>query len=317
MKSVLSARHFHDEEVAYRFLESRIWPDGPVCPHCDGVERISKMRGKSTRIGTYKCYQCRKQFRVTVGTVFEDSHVKLHLWLQAVALLTSSKKGISANQLHRTLGVSLKTAWFMGHRIREAMRDGRLAPLGGNGKIVEADETYYGPVDKPRPTKTSGQPFLKGGTGPANKRPIVALVERGGKARTFHVPVADSVEVSKIVRENIARESRLHTDESSLYPAVGNLFDAHKTVKHSNDEYVRYEGDEVIHTNSAEGYFSLFKRGMRGIYQHCKEKHLHRYLAEFEFRYNNRIALGVDDAERADGALKGIVGKRLTYRPAH
>lgn len=317
MKSVLSARHFHDEEAAYRFLESRIWPDGPVCPHCGGVERISKMRGKSTRVGTYKCYQCRKQFRVTVKTVFEDSHVKLHLWLQAVVLLTSSKKGISANQLHRTLGVSLKTAWFMGHRIREAMRTGALAPLGGSGRIVEADETYYGPVDKPRATKTSGQPFLKGGTGPANKRPIVALIERGGKARTFHVPVADSVAVSKIVRDNIDHESRLHTDESSLYPAVGNLFDAHKTVKHSNDEYVRYEDGEVIHTNSAEGYFSLFKRGMRGIYQHCKEKHLHRYLAEFDFRYNNRIALGVDDAERADSALKGIVGKRLTYRPAH
>ncbi len=255
MKSVLSARHFHDEEVAYRFLESRIWPAGPVCPHCGGVERLSKMRGKSTRIGTYKCYQCRKQFRVTVGTVFEDSHVKLHLWLQAVALLTSSKKGISANQLYRTLGVSLKTAWFMGHRIREAMRDGSLAPLGGNGKIVEADETYYGPVDKPKTATTSGRPFLKGGTGPANKRPIVALVERGGKARTFHVPVADSVSVSKIVRENISHESRLHTDENALYPAVGNLFDAHKTVKHSIDEYVRYEEGEVVHTNSAEGYF--------------------------------------------------------------
>jgi transposase-like protein len=316
MKSVLSDEHFHDEESAYKFLEARVWPNGPVCPHCGGTDRISPMKGKSTRVGTYKCYQCRMQFTVKVGTVFEDSHVKLHLWLQAVALLTSSKKGISANQLHRTLGVSLKTAWFMGHRIREAMRTGVLAPMGGSGQIVEADETYYGPVDKPkrRTASTKGRPFTKGGrSGPSNKRPILSLVERGGNVRSFHVPVADKPAVTEIVRENIARESRLMTDESRLYTGSDEHFATHETVTHSHDEYVR--GD--IHTNTVESYFSLFKRGMRGIYQHCKEKHLHRYLAEFDFRYNNRIALGVDDAARADSALKGIVGKRLTYRPAH
>jgi transposase-like protein len=181
MKSVLSAKHFHDEAAAYRFLESHVWPKGPVCPHCGGVERISKMEGKSTRAGVYKCYQCRMQFRVTVGTVFEASHVKLHIWLQAVALLSSSKKGISSNQLHRTLGVSLKTAWFMSHRIREAMRDGKLAPMGGSGSIVEMDETYHGPVENPRDVRTSGQPYTKSGkSGPSNKRAIVSLVERGG-----------------------------------------------------------------------------------------------------------------------------------------
>lgn len=163
MKSILSERHFHDEEAAYAFLEGRIWPKGPVCPHCGGTDRISKMTGKSTRIGVHKCYQCRMQFRVTVGTVFEASHVKLHIWLQAVALLSSSKKGISSNQLHRTLGVSLKTAWFMSHRIREAMRDGKLSPMGGNGKIVEMDETYHGNVENPRDVTTTGRRYTKGG----------------------------------------------------------------------------------------------------------------------------------------------------------
>ena len=312
MKSILSAKHFHDEAAAYAFLEARVWPKGPVCPHCGGVDRISKMTGKSTRIGVHKCYQCRMQFTVKVGTVFEASHVKLHIWLQAVALLTSSKKGISANQLHRVLGVTLKTAWFMGHRIREAMRDGSLAPMGGAGGIVEADETYFGPTKNPKPLlRPRTTPYTKGGrTGPANKRAIVSLVERGGKARSFHVEHADTTTVGKIVSENIARETRLHTDESRLYPKVGSQFAAHETVHHTSKEYVR--GD--VHTNSVEGYFSIFKRGMKGVYQQCSEKHLHRYLAEFDFRYNNRVALGVDDAVRADNALKGITGKRLTYR---
>jgi transposase-like protein len=312
MTSVLSAKHFHDEAAAYKYLEARIWAKGRSCPQCGTVERSSKMEGASTRVGVYKCYACRKQFSVKVGTVFESSHVKLHLWLQAVALLTSSKKGMSANQLHRILGVSLKTAWFMGHRIREAMRDGDLAPMGGAGQIVEADETYFGPTEEKKISpQRKGRPFTKGGrTGPASKRAIVSLVQRGGKVRSFHVENADKSTVAKIVAENISNETRLHTDESRLYTVVGGEFVAHETVKHSAKEYVR--GD--VHTNTIEGVFSIFKRGMKGNYQHCKEKHLHRYLAEFDFRYNNRIALGVNDLARADAALMGIVGKRLTYR---
>jgi transposase-like protein len=314
MTSVLSAKHFHDEDAAYAFLEARIWSNGPACPHCQGTERISKMAGNSTRRGIYKCYSCRKQFRVTVGTVFEASHVKLHLWLQTVALLTSSKKGISSNQLHRTLGVTLKTAWFMSHRIREAMRDGAFAPLGGDGKIVEADETYYGKTAEPKISpQRKGRPYKKGSRGPRDKRAIVSLVERGGSVRSFHIENADKATTDRIVRENIARESRLHTDESRLYIGSDEHFAAHETVKHSAGEYVR----DDVHTNSAEGYFSIFKRGMVGVYQHCAEKHLHRYLAEYDFRYNKRIRLGIDDVARADLALKGIVGKRLTYRTTH
>jgi transposase-like protein len=257
--------------------------------------------------------ECRKDFTVTMKTVMERSKIALHKWLQAFHLMCSSKKGISAHQLHRTLDITYEAAWFMSHRIREAMRAGGLAPLGGGGGIVEADETYYGNIDKPhlRANKTGRIRKI------ANKRPIVALVERGGNVRTFHVPVANKDHVAKVVRENIARESRLHTDESNLYPAIGETFDAHKTVKHSIEEYVRYEDGEAIHTNSAEGYFSIFKRGMRGVYQHCKEKHLHRYLAEYDFRYNHRIALGFNDGDRATLAVKNAAGKRLTYRGTH
>lgn len=269
------------------------------------------MAGESTRIGVYKCYACRKQFSVKVGTVFESSHVKLHLWLQAVALITAGKKGISANQLHRVLGVSLKTAWFMGHRIREAMREGNLAPMGGAGGIVEADETYFQKTAEPKVSaQRKGRPYKVGSRGPRDKRAIVSLVERGGKVRSFHVENADKSTVSRIVAENVARESRLHTDESRLYTGADAMFASHETVKHTAKEYAR--GD--VHTNSAEGYFSIFKNGMRGTYQHCAEKHLHRYLAEYDFRYNHRIRLGFNDTARADAALKGIVGKRLTYR---
>jgi transposase-like protein len=309
-KSVLSDRHFHDEAAAYRFVEKRVWPQGPVCPHCGGVERISKLKGSSTRIGTYKCYQCRKPFTVKVGTIFEKSHVPLHLWLQAIFLMASSKKGISSQQLHRTLGVTVKTAWFMSHRIREAMRSDDLSAMGGEGQIVEADETYYGEqAERKESSQRKGRPFTKKGkTG--SKRAIVALVERGGSVRSFHVAHASSVNVAQLVRENLDRETKLFTDESRLYTNVGGEFSAHETVKHSAKEYVR--GD--VHTNTVENVFSVFKRGMRGVYQHCAEKHLHRYLAEFDFRYNARMALGVDDQTRADRALKGIVGKRLTYQ---
>lgn len=311
-KSVLSDKHFHDEAAAYRFVEKRVWPEGPVCPHCGGVERVSKMKGASTRIGTYKCYQCRKPFTVKVGTIFESSHVPLHLWLQAIFLMASSKKGISSNQLHRTLGVTLKTAWFMSHRIREAMRSGDLAPMGGAGKIVEVDETYYGEQAERKPSaQRKGRPYTKRGkSGVGGKRAIVSLVERGGNVRSFHVAHASQVNVAQLVRENLDRETVLHTDESRLYLKVGEEMASHESVKHSAKEYVR----GTVHTNTVENVFSVFKRGMRGVYQHCAEKHLHRYLAEFDFRYNARMALGVDDQTRADRALKGIVGKRLTYQ---
>jgi transposase-like protein len=327
-----SAAHFRDDDAARNQLEALRWPDGPVCPHCGIVNHAYPIKP----IGTYRCAEkaCRKNFTVTMNSVMERSHIALHKWLQAFHLMTSSKKGVSAHQLHRTLDITYRSAWFMAHRIRESMRAGGLAPvppMGGEGRIVEADETYYGPIDKAkvRTKTTSRRPFTKSGKGgPANKRPILALVERGGRVRTFHVPVADKVTVTRIVRENIAKESRLHTDESRLYIGSDGHFAAHSSVKHSVKEYVRtdfvgHNKDETefyfekVHTNSAEGYFSIFKRGMRGIYQHCDEKHLHRYLAEFDFRYNHRVRLGYNDGERAALAIKGMEGKRLTYRQSH
>jgi transposase-like protein len=218
--------------------------------------------------------------------------------------------------MHRMLGVTYKSAWFMMHRIREAFRveGGSVPPIGGEGKIVEADETYHGPVATPRVSRHRTSPVTKSGkSGPANKRAIIALVERGGSIRAFHVAVADKVTVTKIIRDNIAKESRFYTDESNLYFGSDAHFAAHETVTHFRKEYVR--GD--VHTNTAEGFFGIFKRGMRGVYQHCAEKHLHRYLAEYEFRYNNRIALGYNDKDRAELALRGIEGKRLTYRRPH
>jgi len=311
MKSFLNAKHLQNEEAAYAWVETRIWPNGPVCPHCGGVDRISKMQGKSTRIGAYKCYQCRKPFTVKVGTIFESSHVPMHLWLQAIFLLSSSKKGISSNQLHRTLGCTLKTAWFISHRVREAMRDGGLAPMGGAGGIVEVDETYFGKTKEKKPSpQRKGRPFIHRGGGPSGKRAIVSLVERGGKVRSFHVENADKPTVVGIVTANIAKESRLHTDESRLYIGADQHFASHETINHTAKEYAR--GD--VTTNSVEGFFSIFKRGMKGVYQHCGENHLHRYLSEYDFRYNNRISLGVNDYERADRVLAGVVGKRLTYQ---
>lgn len=299
MPSILERPHFQDEEAAYAKLESLLWPDGPVCPHCKGTERISKMRGKATRVGLHKCYACRKQFRVTVGTVFESSHIPLHLWFQAAYLLCSSKKGVSSNQLHRTLGVTLKTAWFMSHRLREAMRSGPLAPMGGTGNPIEADETFIG--------RKKGMPKRRGY---AHKHAVLSLVERGGDVRSFHVDGTSAADVMPILKENIRREARIMTDEAGQYQKVANEFAGHEVVRHSAEEYVR--GD--AHTNTAEGYFSIFKRGMKGIYQHCSERHLHRYVAEFDFRYNNRIKRGVDDTQRTNNALKGVIGKRLTYR---
>src|SRR3984893_9628484 len=302
-KSILEAKVLRDEAAAYAWVEARIWPEGPVCPHCGGVERISKMGGKSTRIGVYKCYQCRQQFSVKVGTVFEDSHVPMRLWLQAMYLLSSSKKGISSNQLHRTLGVTLKTAWFMAHRIREAMRTVGVSPMGGEGGIVEVAETCIGRIE--------GVPKQKSGS--AHKNVVLTLVERGGSARSFHVDSPRRADVEGIMRDNIRKESHLMTDEGRHYKAVGRKFASHESVDHSAHEY----GRGVVHTNTVEGYYSVFKRGMKGVYQHCSERHLHRYLSEFDFRYSNRVRLGVDDVERTERALMGIVGKRLTYQTAH
>jgi transposase-like protein len=318
MSNAFVAPHFQSHEAAREWLENLRWPEGPICSHCGTIGRAYKTK----KPGWYRCAEkeCRKDFTVTTGTVMERSHIPLNKWLMAFYLLNASKKGISAHQLHRALNLDYKSAWFVCHRIREAMRAGGLGPLGGEGEIVEADETYYGPVDKPKiKTKTSkGDAFTKGGrSGPSNKRPILALVERSGNVRTFHVPVADKDTVTKIVRENIARESRLHTDESKLYFGSDQHFADHSTIKHSRGEYVRYENGMAIHTNSAEGYFSIFKRGMRGVYQHCKEKHLHRYLAEFDHRYNHRVALGYSDIDRTLAAIRGVAGKRLMYRQPH
>ena len=301
MSSVLSQPQFHNEEAAYAYVEARLWPEGPVCPHCGGVERISKMQGKSTRVGAYKCYQCRKPFTVKIGTIFEDSKVAMHLWLQAMYLIAGSKKGISSNQLHRTLGVTLKTAWFMSHRIREAMRDGNPTMFGGEGGSVQADETWIGNIP--------GVERGKGGF--RHKMKIVSLLdERTGRTRSVHASGMIPGEVANIVRANVELESVLVTDEARHYWRVGREFADHRKVFHGAGNYSK----DGFSTNAIEGYFSIFKRGMRGIYQHCTEKHLHRYLAEFDFRYSNRVALGYNDADRADALLSGIVGKRLTYQ---
>jgi transposase-like protein len=298
--SALNEAHFHDEAAAIARLESILWPNGPVCPHCGNIGKFYEIKGKTARPGLRTCGECRKQFTVKIGTVFEDSHVPMRKWWQAVHLLCSSKKGISSHQLHRTLKVTYKTAWFMAHRIREAMRAGGLAPMGGGSGIVEVDETYIG--------RRRGRPMKRGGTG--HKVPVLALVERGGEVRSFHVERADMLTIMPIVTANISKEAAIATDEGPHYNQFGKHFAQHETVNHSREEWVR----GAVHTNTVEGYFSLFKRGMRGVYQHCSEKHLHRYLAEFDFRYNNRSALGVEDELRTVKAMTGVAGKRLTYR---
>jgi transposase-like protein len=301
---------FHEEEAARAWFEAARWPNGPICPKCKSAKFYA-----TKKPGRYRCAAstCRKDFTVMTGTIMERSHAKLIDWAAAFHLAASSKKGFSAHQLHRELGCQYNTAWFLHHRVMEAMRRGGLdlPPLGGEGQIVEADETYFGKQENPQPSpQRKGQPYKKRGRGPAGKRAIIALVERGGNVRSFHPATADGETVSKIVRENIARETRLHTDESKFYVNVGKEFAAHETVTHSRREYVR--GD--VHTNTIEGFFSIFKRGMRGVYQHCAEKHLHRYLAEFDFRYNTRK---ISDMERTVAAVRGGEGKRLTYHQPH
>jgi transposase-like protein len=303
--SILSAPYFHNEEAAYAFVEARLWPHGPVCPKCGVIGGHYTLKGKSTRIGVRKCGSCRKPFTVKVGRVFEDSHIKMHVWLQAIFLIASSKKGISSNQLHRSLGVSLKSAWFMSHRVREAMRDGALTPFGATGSAVEVDETFIG---RDKSIKPKGE---KKGRGFHHKNKVLALVDReSGQARSIVIDDMKAATVAPLVRANLAREARLMTDEFAGYTLVGREFSQHGVVRHMLGEYGR--GD--VHTNTIEGFFSIFKRGMKGVYQHCAHNHLHRYLAEFDFRYNNRIALGMNDLERADALLRGVKGKRLTYQ---
>ena len=299
----LSNPIFNNEEKARAYLEAQRWPDGPYCPFCGQTETVKMLPPKgSMGRGWYHCKDCRKKFTVRVGTLYERSHVPLHKWLLATHLLCASKKGMSAHQLHRMLGVTYKTAWFMAHRIREAMRDKNPEPMGGDGKAVEADETYFGGKKRRSMRRPDGKQY-----GLGDKMKIVALVERGGRARSFHVDHVDSKTIRDILVKNVRRDSVLMTDEAKQYRVVGKEFAGHKRVYHSIYEYVRGEA----HTNTIEGYFSIFKRGMKGVYQHCSEGHLHRYLSEFDFRYNTRK---IEDAERRDRALAGSEGKRLTYR---
>lgn len=298
----LNAPHFHDDDAAREYLESIRWPDGPVCPHCGAFGQHYQLEGKAHRKGLWKCSEkgCRKQFSVTVGTVFERSHIPLSKWLAAAYLLCSSKKGMSAHQLHRTLGVTYKTAWFLAHRIRFAMADfGKTGKMGSGGGVVEADETYVG--RKPGRHRARGW---------GHKNTVFTLVERDGTARSFHITGKMFNGIKKALRENVSPDARLATDEARMYRKVAKAFAEHMTVNHSQDEYVRGGAS----TNTIEGFFSVFKRGMNGVYQHCSSDHLHRYLAEFDFRYNHRAALAINDTQRTVDALAGIGGKRLTYR---
>ena len=307
--SIFCAPYFHNESAAYDFVESKLWPNGPTCPKCGSIsEGHYRLKDKSSRIGLRKCRDCRAKFTVKVGTIFEDSHIKMNVWLQAIFLIAASKKGMSSNQLHRSLGISLRSAWFMSHRIREAMREGSFAvPFGLHGGVVEIDETYIG---RDQTIKPRGE---KRGRGFHHKNKVLSLVDRNsGQARSFVVDDVRASTLGPIIRANLAREAKIMTDEAQAYVLIGREYDAHGVVHHQRGEYVRKENPS-IHTNTIEGFFSIFKRGMKGVYQHCGHNHLHRYLAEFDFRYNTRKALGVEDAERAERILKGFVGKRLTY----
>jgi transposase-like protein len=299
MSSALSAPQFHNEQAAFDWVEAHLWPNGPVCPFCNaGSDRIGRLAGATTRPGLCKCYACRKPFTVRIGTIFESSHVALRIWLQAIYLICSSKKGISTRQLQRTLGVGMKTAWFLGHRIRHAMAPGEgAAPIGGEGKTVELDETFIG-----RSPKTKKRP------GYQHKMAVFALVERGGPIRSMPLDRVSNYDIRNALKDNLDHKSRVVTDGAQYYRYLGVA--SHESVNHAKGEYVR--GD--VHTNTLEGYFSVFKRGLVGIYQHIDEKHLHRYCAEFDFRQNYREKAGFNDLTRAQAALKATAGKRLTYR---
>lgn len=288
---------FEDETKAREYLESIRWPKGVVCPHCGSIDNVYSLNGHAHRPGLYKCADCRKQFSVTVGTIFERSHVPLHKWLLTVHLLCASKKGHSSHQIHRMIGVTYKTAWFMTHRIREAMKDPVFTKqLGGGGNVVEVDETFWGNKGKQR----------KGARGYAHKEKIFSLVERGGQVRSFHVPSVAADTLKPIIRKQIAEDTHIMTNDMGSYQGLENEFESHNMVKHSQNEYVRGR----IHTNTIENYFSILKRGLRGVYQHVGANHLRRYIAEFDFRYNHRH---ITDQERTVIALRGIEGKRVLY----
>lgn len=304
--AVLSAPHFHNEEAAFAHVEARLWPNGPVCPHCGTTEeQIGRLNGKTSRIGLRKCYSCRDTFTVRMGTIFEDSHLPLHLWLQVIHLMCASKKGISTRQIQRMLECSMKTAWHLTHRIRAAMQDGDLGPLGGPGGTIEADTTYVGGKEK---NKHVGKrnPANIGGQG---KAIVHALVERGGRVRSHHIPNVTGATLRPILTAHANFKSDFMTDTAGGYLHVGRSFARHEMVDHGALEYVR--GD--AHTNTVENFFSILKRGIVGVYHHVSEAHLHRYLSEFDFRYSNREGRGVNDVSRAELALQGAKGKRLTY----
>jgi transposase-like protein len=297
---------YHDEEAARKHLEAVRWPNGPICPHCGVTGDAITPVGSSMGPGWYYCSACQDKFTVRVGTIWGRSHIPLHKWLLASRLMASSKKGVSAHQLHRTLNITYKSAWFLAHRIREAMRESGAEPIGGVGIIVEADETFIG-RDVTKKTRAGVGHMLK----------VLSLVDRRtGEARSMVINDLKITTIMPLLRANIDEGSRVMTDEASQYSyALQHFRGGHEVVKHSAKEYVRH-GDAKIHTNTIEGFFSIFKRGMKGVYQHCGEQHLQRYLHEFDFRYSNRAALGVDDAERTTRVLKGAAGKRLTYREA-
>jgi len=298
---------FTDEDAAWAHFEAIRWPDGRVCPHCGVVGQSEASKGKTTRRGLYNCRACDKPFTATMGTIYERSHIPMHKWLLASHLMAASKKGVSAHQLWRMLGFgSYRTAWFMAHRIREAMTGAGREPMGGGGEIVEVDETFIG-HDHTHPPKPDVA------VRPYNMNKVVSLVQRGGEARSFVVTDLRQSTIAPILEANLSRETNLMTDEANMYKVLGWNFASHATVNHSKGEYVR--GD--THTNTIEGFYSIFKRGMKGVYQHCGSQHLHRYVREFDFRYTNRIAVGVDDTARAAAIVKGAVGKRLTYRQPH
>lgn len=296
---------FTNEAKAREHLEAIRWPDGkPVCPHCGSMDKVYRLAGKSHRPGLIHCNDCDGSFTVTTGSVMESSHVPLNKWVLAFRLMASSKKGISAHQLHRTIQVTYKTAWFMAHRVREAMRDADPQPMGGEGEIIESDEAYWGPKDKDGNGMNRRR---RGKPGKGGKQAILSLVQRGGPSRSFVMEDLTTREVFKVLRENADLKSRLMTDEGT---SNNWEFAKHEKVKHGAKEYVR--GD--VSTNTVEGFFGVFKRGMRGTYQHCGPQHLQRYMDEFDFRYSNRIALGVDDSQRSVLAIRGAAGKRLTYQ---
>lgn len=295
---------YHDEDAARAHLETLLWPQGPVCPRCGVTEdRITKLQGASTRPGVYKCKDCRKPFSVTVGTVMERSHVPLSKWVLAAHFMAASKKGMSAKQLERMMGVTYETAWFLFHRLRECPKDYAPTALGGEGKYVEADESYVGGKEANKHVSKRNSKKI-GGMG---KQVVFALVERGGRARSFHVANVTGKTLAPILRTHVRRESALMTDEAGQYRNVGLEFASHGTVNHGKDEYVR--GD--AHSNTVEGYFSILKRGVYGTFHSISEAHLHRYLSEFDFRYSTR---DLADVERAEELLRGAKGKRLMYR---